>query len=340
MEASDCVVVATIAFGMGIDKADVRFIFHFDVPSSLEGWYQEAGRAGRDGKPSECCIFLSFDTLKRDVTLAAKQGAGGAAFRQMMIDVGCRRRAILKYLQPSSTAAQAIQECSSEKANLLCDFCSNPERAKAAHKRALKAYERVKHAETEAAQLNAAIAAAEEHEEGEHAREQGRGLGAAAKGGGRAHSRAGVKGRFKMPSSSSSSSSSSAAPGRGKSTTPVHPVSFKTVAQQQNQQQQQHQHVPGRAPVPKMKPRMLGLRASAAVGSSNAYANARVNVGGGGGTVGGLGGGGGGGGGGGAGGLGGGGSSSDTEVGGGQHAAAVVEPAKKRQKFVSPLFRN
>lgn len=324
MEASDCVVVATIAFGMGIDKADVRFIFHFDVPSSLEGWYQEAGRAGRDGKPSECCIFLSFDTLKRDVTLAAKQGAGGAAFRQMMIDVGCRRRAILKYLQPSSTAAQAIQECSSEKANLLCDFCSNPERAKAAHKRALKAYERVKHAETEAAQLNAAIAAAEEQEEGEHAREQGRGLGAAAKGGGRAHSRAGVKGRFKMPSSSSSSSSS-AAPGRGKSTTPVHPVSFKTVAQQQNQQQQQHQHVPGRAPVPKMKPRMLGLRASAAVGSSNAYANARVNVGGGGGTVGGLGGGG---------------SSSDTEVGGGQHAAAVVEPAKKRQKFVSPLFRN
>lgn len=324
MEASDCVVVATIAFGMGIDKADVRFIFHFDVPSSLEGWYQEAGRAGRDGKPSECCIFLSFDTLKRDVTLAAKQGAGGAAFRQMMIDVGCRRRAILKYLQPSSTAAQAIQECSSEKANLLCDFCSNPERAKAAHKRALKAYERVKHAETEAAQLNAAIAAAEEHEEGEHAREQGRGLGAA-KGGGRAHSRAGVKGRFKMPSSSSSSSSSSAAPGRGKSTTPAHPVSFKTVAQQQNQQQQQHQHVPGRAPVPKMKPRMLGLRASAAVGSSNAYANVRVNVGGGGGTVGGLGGGG---------------SSSDTEVGGGQHAAAVVEPAKKRQKFVSPLFRN
>ena len=324
MEASDCVVVATIAFGMGIDKADVRFIFHFDVPSSLEGWYQEAGRAGRDGKPSECCIFLSFDTLKRDVTLAAKQGAGGAAFRQMMIDVGCRRRAILKYLQPSSTAAQAIQECSSEKANLVCDFCSNPERAKAAHKRALKAYERVKHAETEAAQLNAAIAAAEEQEEGEHARQQGRGLGAAAKGGGRAHSRAGVKGRFSMPSSSSSSSSS-AAPGRGKSTTPVHPVSFKTVAQQQNQQQQQHQHVPGRAPVPKMKPRMLGLRASAVVGSSNAYANARVNVGGGGGTVSGLGGGG---------------SSSDTEVGGGQHAAAVVEPAKKRQKFVSPLFRN
>jgi ATP-dependent DNA helicase RecQ len=118
------IVVATVAFGMGIDKPNVRFVVHYDLPRHLEGYYQETGRAGRDGLPSEA--LLLFGT--QDVAMARYQMEQGGNETQKRIEahklnsmVGfaesltCRRRVLLGYLGETMD-----EDCGN------CDICLNP----------------------------------------------------------------------------------------------------------------------------------------------------------------------------------------------------------------------
>lgn len=123
------VIVATVAFGMGIDKSNIRYVIHRDMPKSVEGWYQEIGRAGRDGAEADCVMFygwgdvLSYDrfTDGLDIALAHTQQRQTRDLFRLAESLRCRHQALLAHF------AEQMEACGAS-----CDICSGADPLEAA----------------------------------------------------------------------------------------------------------------------------------------------------------------------------------------------------------------